>query len=964
MIKRKSMALGMLCCIQALLPAMAQDYMAGGRVSLAPVPQQVSGVKQAVTSLNGEWEINFSSRISAGVWRKIKVPGEAAMQGFPVQHDTAFFYRRQFTVPADAAGKQTAIRFNGVYSYAKVYVNGTFVRDHFGGFTAWECDITPYAQPGKTAEIVVEVTDRLDEISFASGYAHHTIGGILRNVDLIVRPKTHIARLYTRTLLNHNYTTGELQIETVVTGAAGIVSCTLYSPDGKKVSAVNIPVTAGAMHAKIPVPQVITWTAERPQLYRLEVKLLQSGKTIAQHKEHVGFRDVRIDGRRQLLVNGQPVKLRGACRHDMHPLLGRSTNRQQDSLDVILAKGANFNFIRTSHYPPSKDFLEFCDRYGIYVQEETAICFVAQDRGGLYNKYGSSQNDTAYTSRYLGQLSEMIDRDRNHASIIMWSIGNESSYGTNFQKEYDFLKTIDTTRPVSWSWPWTALKEGKRCFDIAVGHYPVYDGKGSDMGGIDKNMEHPDYPLLSDEWAHVACYNTDLLRYDPNTKDYWGRSMDTTWLVRFDVPGNIGGAIWGMIDETFHMPEKVTGYGPWGIVDVWRRPKAEYWNTMKAYSPVRIGQTSFPQAKTGDVLQLPVKNRFDHTNLASVTCKLIVDGKTKNYPLPDIAPHANGVISLQTAGIRGNSALLKFYDPNGFLIEEERISWGPVALPVLPAAKVKWAGTSGDDYQSGNLQIIAPQNGAGMKIRKGNQELVSGLPEVMVNRPVDGNAFKNTAGIFSGPLEAANIKVTSNGETVQYTCSGNIGKYPVSYTVTLHASGLVEVQYEADSIPRQSWEIGIKIPVSTALDQISWNRKGYWSTYPAGHLSAAEGTAVKTGKVTAYRERPLNDIAQDMTDYYLAKSNDVKAATTEASETYRARKEHIYHFTLSQQNKPGKIRVISDGSQSAKMQIDAQGRQWLQVADKWDYWSLSWGNFQGTRNKSRKVSGTIKFIIE
>ncbi len=160
----------------------------------------------------------------------------------------------------------------------------------------------------------------------------------------------------------------------------------------------------------------------------------------------------------------------------------------------------------------------------------------------------------------------MIDRDRNHPAVIMWSIGNESAYGTNFQLEYDFVKKTDPSRPVSFSWPMTAINAGKRSFDIAVGHYPGYNGKGSDMGGVERNMTHPDYPVLSDEWAHVACYNVGLLRMDPNVKDFWGRSMDTTWLVRFDVPGNIGGAIWGMIDETFHMPGKVTGYGPWGLL--------------------------------------------------------------------------------------------------------------------------------------------------------------------------------------------------------------------------------------------------------------------------------------------------------------------------------------------------------------------------------------------------------------
>ncbi|MGO4291837.1 glycoside hydrolase family 2 TIM barrel-domain containing protein [Chitinophaga sp. RAB17] len=916
-----------------------QQYMAAGRQALAPVPVQTTGVKQAVISLSGVWDINFNAMSATGGWKQIQVPGEPAMQGFPVNHDQPFFYRKKFTVPADAAGKDLAIRFNGVYSYARVWINGQLLREHFGGFTAWECNITPYVKPGTAAVLVVEVTDRIDDISFASGYAHHPIGGILRDVQLIARPSVYLNHCYTYTDLSADFTAGTLRMDLGVTSPKEhlTVAYTLTAPDGRKTAAKTIPYPAGGMiHEAVQLPQVVTWNAETPHLYQLDITLLQAGKPVETISQQVGFRKVNINNKNQLLVNGMPVKLRGACHHDMNALLGRSTNRQQDSLDVILAKGANLNFIRTSHYPPSADLLEFCNRYGVYVQEETAICFVAQDRGGAYNKYSNTQNDTAYTSRYLGQLSEMIDRDRNNPAIIMWSIGNESGYGTNFQREYDFVKQIDTSRPVSWSWPYSALKENKRCFDIAVAHYPVYDGKGSDMGGIDKGMMHPDYPLLSDEWIHVACYNTDLLRYDPNLKDYWGRSMDTAWLNRFDVPGNIGGAIWGMIDETFHMPGKVTGYGPWGIVDVWRREKAEYWNTKKAYSPIRISRMDFESNKTGDILQIPVKNRFDHTSLSAITCKVVTDGKSTTLSLPGVAPHASGTIALPTSGMAGQSALLQFFDAASHLLDEEKITWGKQSLPAFTPSQQKYTGS----------------------------DLITGMPIVVVNRPEHWDAFKNTRGIFSDTLRSATSEVREAGDYKTYQFRGMLGKYPVSYTVKQFTSGLMEIKYEADSIPAHTWEVGIKIPVAAALNQIEWNRRGYWTTYPKDHLSATSGIAEKnTSEITAYRTRPAGGIATDMTDYYLASAGEGLSAATSASEGYRAKKENIFTYTLSQKGMPGSIHVISNGNQAAKMEIDANGQQWLIVSDKWDYWSLSWGNFQGTPNKSQHVSGTVQLII-
>lgn len=938
----------------------AQDFIAGGRQALAPIPATVAGVKQAVASLAGTWEIQLNGEKD---WKPILVPGEPAMQGFPVAHDQPFRYKKNIQIPADAAGRNVAIRFNGVYSYARVFIGGQFVREHFGGFTAWECDLTPYVTAGKPAELIVEVTDRTDEISFASGYAHHPIGGILRDVQLIVRPKTHAGRIYADAHLSDDFKTGRLSINYTLNQASptATLSWTLTAPNGKKVAGSTLPLAGGEAINKVDIPGVQTWTAETPRLYRFDVTVAEKGKPSAHYSQYLGFRNVAVGPGNSLLVNGKPVKLRGACRHDMHPTLGRSTNRAQDSLDVVLAREANLNFIRTSHYPPSADFLEFCDRFGVYVQEETAICFVAQSRGGAYDKVGSSQNDTAFTSRYLGQLSEMIDRDRNHPAVIMWSIGNESAYGTNFQLEYDFVKRVDPSRPVSFSWPMTALNAGKRSFDIAVGHYPSYNGKGSDMGGVEKNMVHPDYPVLSDEWAHVACYNTHSLRYDPNVKDYWGRSMDTTWLSRFDVPGNIGGAIWGMIDETFHTPGKVTGYGPWGFVDVWRRKKAEFWNTKKAHSPVRIGKMHFDSPEPGDVLAVPVKNRFDHLSLSDITCKVETGGKTTAVSLPAIAPHESGVIQLSVKGWKENKALIRFYDKQGALIDEEKITFGAQAATDISFGNANWQINADKNIRTnGPLEM---RNDGSMSWN--GMAVVAGRPQVVVNLPEDAGAFKNSPGIFSKEMTVTEEKITEeNGRTI-IRSSGMLGKYPVQLETSYYPGGLVEVRYQVDSLPRYTWEIGVKIPVSPELDRISWNRKGYWTTYPEGHLSANSGTALKnSGKKYHYRQRPEGSIAEDMTDYYLNATTDEAKAAMRGSEGFRGKKEHIFEYRLTRQGGAGSLRAISDGKQAAKMEVDADGKQWIVIADKWDYWTLAWGNYQGTRNRSRQMTGVITFIVE
>jgi hypothetical protein len=476
--------------------------------------------------------------------------------------------------------------------------------------------------------------------------------------------------------------------------------------------------------------------------------------------------------------------------------------------------------------------------------------------------------------------------------------------------------------------------------------------------------------LLSDEWAHVACYNTGLLKYDPNTKDFWGRSIDTTWLNRFDVPGNAGGAIWGMIDETFHMPGKVTGYGPWGIIDVWRRKKAEFWNTKKAYSPIRIGTTDFSAATPGSMLQIPVKNRFDHLNLADITCKVTASGKSFRLKLPVVAPHEAGTISFDTKPLSAPTALLQFYSNNGQLIDEEMISWGQRPSMILPSKTGNWteAQTSdgGKTLNNGRLSVKEGQReGTTESASINNIAVVTGMPDIVINTPVDWNAFKNTEGKFSGATNITQANVTANSNSRTYHVQGVNGSYPVKMDITMYPSGLVEVAYEADSIPKHTWEIGIRVPVSAAMDKIAWKRKGYWSTYPDGHLSAIQGSADKnSGAVYHYRQRPSSNIAADMTDYYLAGTTDEAKASNNASESYRAKKENIREYIVSGKNQPGSIKVISEGHQAAKMQIDSDGKQWLIITDKWDYWSLSWGNYQGTANTSRKATGIVRFIIE
>lgn len=194
------------------------------------------------------------------------------------------------------------------------------------------------------------------------------------------------------------------------------------------------------------------------------------------------------------------MKLRGACRHDIHPTLGRTTTAELDSLDVILFKRSNMNFVRTSHYPPTERFLEYCDRYGIYVESETAVCFVDTYRQKNYAP-GKTQDSAEFTPRYLSQCREMVKSFRSHPSILFWSIGNESVYGTNFQQCWDWVKATDKTRPVIFSYP-GSVGEKKPVYDILSMHYQDVNGNLNQWNRSTHGFQGEGIPALFDEWAH------------------------------------------------------------------------------------------------------------------------------------------------------------------------------------------------------------------------------------------------------------------------------------------------------------------------------------------------------------------------------------------------------------------------------------------------------------------------------
>ena len=914
------------------------------RPVLVPLPKEVVGVSHPIVDLGGTWKLTtsppadfWSNSVDPAGWSDISVPGELTAQGIPFARDNEFSYKRLVEIPADAKGKKVLLRFDGVYSYARVWVNGKFVRDHHGGFTSWDCDITENVTPGQTAWVTVGVTDRADEISYASNYAKHYVGGILRSVKLVVLPAIHVSRLHVETDFDSSYRDARLKVMATVVSHGGRdvkLNVHLTDPLGQSVSLnpSSVAFSADKLEAfvEIPVSSPMKWDAEHPNLYTLGAELIVQKSSVEKLERKIGFRKVERR-KNKLYVNGDAVKLRGVCRHDTHPLWGRMTSPEQDERDAILLRDANVNFVRSSHYPPTESFLEACDWHGIYVEEESAVCFVNAEwsvtRGG-------TESNPEFASRYMNQFTEMIERDRSHPCVIFWSLGNESAWGSNFQKEHDYAKQEDTTRPIIFSYPGT-VPPGMDCYDLFSEHYP-------EVGG---DLTSKDFPKLNDEYAHISCYNTETLKRDPGVRNYWGHSLKRFWENCYTADGCLGGAIWAGFDEVFMLPGSPVGYGEWGIVDGWRRPKPEYWLTKKAYSPVRIPDDDVPNVPgAGSPLDIPIKNWFNHTNLREIKILWAVGRDSGEINGVDLAPGQEGTLRVPGRDWQAGEILnLKFIRAGGILADEFNLRIGKraVAFPAEkgPAPKIsegaRFLTVQGPDFS------VAFDKVTGLiaeVIFRGKRIIESGP---ILNLGSDAlPPWWLTSISHSTTSHAAVIRI--DGAYLQRRGGGDDLK--AEFEIRIDGQGVMTTQYKLHGQPKGMSEVGIAFTLSSSIDRLTWDRKALWSAFPSDHIGRPQGTAMRdpSGPTETYRSTPQGPWSQDSKDFFLYGPDDPGGRGTN---DFRSLKENIWHASCVLAGTDLRVRAESDGTAAVRVEVLPGGKVQFYIDNLWSYPDLAWGNF-------------------
>ena len=429
-------------------------------------------------------------------------------------------YRRTFELPKDWKGKDVYFHVGSATSNLTLWVNGKYVGYSEDSKVAAEFNISKYLKPGKNL-IAMQVMRWCDG-SYFEDQDFWRFTGIAREVYLYARPKLHAADIRLNAALENNYQDGVLNYKVSLKGGKTDVAITLCDKDGKQIA------QATGAQGVIKVPKVNAWTAETPYLYKAYITLKNKQGVAEVIPQKVGFRNVEIKNA-QLLVNGQPVLVKGADRHEMDPDGGYVVSLERMIQDIKIMKQLNINAVRTSHYPCDPRWYDLCDEYGIYITAEANL----ESHGMGYDEKSLAKFPeyiVPHIERNEGNVKQLI----NHPSVIVWSLGNESGYGVNFEKAYDWVKACDTTRPAQYERGGYDSKT-----DI---HCPMYIGYEESESYCKSNGTKP---YIQCEYAH-AMGNSE-----GGFKEYWD-------LIR-KYPKYQGGYIWDFVDQGLRDKSPITG---------------------------------------------------------------------------------------------------------------------------------------------------------------------------------------------------------------------------------------------------------------------------------------------------------------------------------------------------------------------------------------------------------------------
>ncbi len=510
-------------------------------------------------SLDGTWKFNwvanaderptdfYKTDLDDSKWKNIQMPGNWEMLGYgqpeyvnvgfawrghfnqqppavPTKDNHVGSYRREINIPANWDGKRVIAHFGSVTSNIYLYVNGQFAGYAEDSKVAAEFDITPFLKKGKN--LIAFQSFRWCDGSWCEDQDFWRLSGPARENYLYARSKEHrLLDVRVETELKNNYKDGALNITAKLQGNT-LAYFGLYDPDGKEVIVTGTDnVRNGVAKYQLRVKNVRKWSAETPNLYTLVVSPIQNGGMYSPYEiiqVKVGFRKVEIKNK-QLLVNGQPVLLKGANRHEMDPDAGYNVSEQRMIQDIMMMKRLNINAVRTCHYPDDPRWYDLCDKYGLYVVAEAN-----QESHGFQYGDDAAAKKPEFAKQIMERNQHNVSMFYNHPSIITWSLGNETVMGDNFLQAYKWIKSQDKTRPVQYE----QAHRGAGTDIFCPMYYPV--------SACEKYAKDPNSPM-----PLIQCeYNHTMGNSGGNLSDYWN-------LVR-KYPIFQGGFDWDFVDQALH----------------------------------------------------------------------------------------------------------------------------------------------------------------------------------------------------------------------------------------------------------------------------------------------------------------------------------------------------------------------------------------------------------------------------
>lgn len=948
---------------------------------LSPVPYSVSGAKYASISLNGTWKFNpdNSDQSRAG---DIEVPGEWEMQGYKVEKGASATYRRSFLLPGDWSGNRIKIRFDGISSYGLIKVNGKTIGSHEGSFATFEFDITDAVKAGENIlEVDVKCETVSDLLACTSQYAAHPVGGILRKVTLYTLPQINISDFFWDVNFDNQYRDASINFNSKVgfnlkSGKRSTVylKFELHDAEGQSVALetdiFKIPVnkSISEVRGSIEVHSPMKWDPEHPNLYLLTVSLVSDGKVLQVNRHKLGFRQIELRGN-QLFVNDHPVKLRGVNRHEIHPLLGRSLTPDLCRRDVELFREGNCNYIRTSHYPPSEEFLQACDEMGMFVESEASLCWIEHGASPIWKTW--NYLDAQYLPFMIRANFDNVLAGRHHPCIIIWSLGNESRWSPLWERVLVEVKKLDPSRPTAFhDQCWGAYNNAESKADIANYHYPGFNGPRD-------TEKEKNRPTLFGEYMHVQCYARREVETDPGVRsDVWANTLKQMVDSVYKYPACIGGAIWSGIDDIFHISEdRICGYGPWGPIDGWRREKPEYTGMKRSYSPVIITDLNDIKILSGKIV-LNLENRYNFTNINELEITAKTDSRT--FPVhADIPPLGKGSLTLELPENPQEAKLsLSFSDPRGFICHEEVIESGSSQSSGQPKVKADLVLREETDkfiIESGNNTfVIDKKTGkmectlAGEKVITSGGELIlipfnnddGGAPHIANNgytqdikplgyRPVD-NYDPESVDCIQRPDRTVHITICGTAEN----------KLEGKHEYLFNTEGTIEVSYDYATLidfsgKERLRQYGILFTLPGSFDRLIWKRKGLWSVYPDYDINRLKGIADANPRELKYVEMP-REIPSLLWK---------EGANMLGTNDFRSTKDNFLKASLKN-DKSIELTAESDGSQSFRAWVDGDNIRFLVAGMNGPG---SCGFFTGPRPEFKKgehLKGKFKLHIQ